>query len=34
MNTLTFETGVSDHHKLIETMLRITFAEAKNKFQK
>ena len=27
MNTLTFETGVSDHHKLIGTMLRSAFAK-------
>ena len=31
MNTLTFETGVSDHHKLIGTMLRSTFAKGKPK---
>ena len=31
MNTLTFETGVSDHHKLIGTMLRYTFAKSKPK---
>ena len=31
MKTLTFETGVSDHHKLIDTMLRSTFAKAKPK---
>ena len=29
MKTLTFETGVSDHHKLIGTMLRSTFAKGK-----
>ena len=29
MNTLTFETGESDHHKLIGTMLRSTFAKGK-----
>ena len=34
MNTLAFETGVSDHRKLIGAMLRSTFAEGKNKFQK
>ena len=33
MNTLAFETGVSDHRKLIGAMLRSTFAEGKNKFQ-
>ena len=27
MNTLTYETGVSDHQKLIGTMLRSTFAK-------
>ena len=27
MKTLTFETGVSDHHKLIGTMLRSTFTK-------
>ena len=32
MNTLTFETGVSDHQKLIGTMLRSIFA--KNKLKK
>ena len=31
MNTLTFETGVSDHHKLIGTKLRSTFAKGKPK---
>ena len=31
MKTLTFETGVSDHHKLISTMLRSTFAKGKPK---
>ena len=31
MKTLTFETGVSDHHKLIGTMLRSTFAKGKPK---
>ena len=31
INTLTFETGVSDHHKLIGTMLRSTFAKGKPK---
>ena len=31
VNTLTFETGVSDHHKLIGTMLRSTFAKGKPK---
>ena len=29
METLTIETGVSDHHKLIGTMLRSTFAKEK-----
>ena len=29
INTLTFETGVSDHHKLIGTMQRSTFAKGK-----
>ena len=29
MKTLTFETGVSDHYKLIGTMLRSTFAKGK-----
>ena len=29
MKTLTFEAGVSDHHKLIGTMLRSTFAKGK-----
>ena len=29
MKTLTFETGVSDHHKLLGTMLRSTFAKGK-----
>ena len=31
MKTLTFETGLSDHHKLIGTMLRSTFAKGKPK---
>ena len=31
MNTLTFETGVSDHDKLIGTMLRSIFAKGKPK---
>ena len=31
MKTLTFETDVSDHHKLIGTMLRSTFAKGKRK---
>ena len=31
MKTLTFETGESDHHKLIGTMLRSTFAKGKLK---
>ena len=31
MKTLTFEMGVSDHHKLITTMLRPTFAKGKHK---
>ena len=31
MKTLTFETGVSDHHKFIGTMLRSTFAKGKPK---
>ena len=31
MKTLTFETGLSDHHKLIGTMLRSTFAKRKPK---
>ena len=31
MKTLTFETSVSDHHKLIETMLGSTFAKEKPK---
>ena len=31
MKTLTFETGVSDHHKLIGTMLRSTFVKRKPK---
>ena len=31
MKPLTFETGVSDHHKLIGTMLRSTFAKEKHK---
>ena len=29
MNTLTFEAGLSDHHKFIGTMLRSTFAKGK-----
>ena len=29
-NTPTFETGLSDHHKLIGTMLRSTFDKCKN----
>ena len=29
MNTLTSETGVTDHHKLIGAMLRSTFAKGK-----
>ena len=29
MNTLTFETGVLDHHKPIGPMLRSTFAKGK-----
>ena len=29
MRTLTFETGISDHHKLIGTMLRSTFVKGK-----
>ena len=28
---MTFETGVSDHHKLIDTMLSPTFAKGKPK---
>ena len=31
VNTLSFETGLSDHYKLIGTMLRSTFAKAKAK---
>ena len=31
MNTLLFETGLSDHHKLIGTMLRFTFPKGKLK---
>ena len=31
MKTLTSETGVSDHHKLIGAMLRSTFAKGKSK---
>ena len=31
MKTLTFETGVYDHHKLIGTMLISTFAKGKPK---
>ena len=31
MNTLTFKTGVSNHHKLIGTMPRPTFAKGKPK---
>ena len=31
MNTLTFETGLSDHHKFIGTMLRSTFVKGKPK---
>ena len=31
MKTLTFEMGVSDYHKLIGTMLRLTFAKGKPK---
>ena len=31
MKTLTFETGASDHHKLIDTVLRSTFAKEKLK---
>ena len=31
MNTLIFEMGVSDHHKLIGTVLRSTFARGKPK---
>ena len=27
MNTLTFETGVSDYHKLIRTILRSAFSK-------
>ena len=32
IKTLTFETGVSDHHKLIGTMLRSTKGEPKKMF--
>ena len=31
MKTLTFETGVFDHHKRIGTMLRSTFAKGEPK---
>ena len=31
MNTVTFEKGASDHHKLIGAMLRSTFAKGKPK---
>ena len=31
MNTLTFVTGVSDHYKLIGTILRSTFGQGKPK---
>ena len=31
MKTLTFETGVPDHHKHIGTILRSTFAKGKPK---
>ena len=31
MKTLTFEMGVSDHHKLIGTMIRSLFAKGKPK---
>ena len=31
MNTLTFKTGVSDHHKLVGTMPRFTFTKGKPK---
>ena len=31
MNTLTFKTGVSDHHKLLGTMPRSTFTKGKPK---
>ena len=31
MNILTFETGLSDHHKFIGTMPRSTFAKGKPK---
>ena len=31
MQTLTFETGISDHHKLTGTMIRSTFAKGKPK---
>ena len=31
MKTLTFETGLSDHHKLIGTMLRSIFTKGKPK---
>ena len=29
MNPLTFETIVADHHKIMGTMLRLTFAKVK-----
>ena len=32
MKTLKFETSVSDHHKPITTMLRLTFAKGKPKY--
>ena len=31
MNTLTFKTGVSDHHKLVGMMSRSTFTKGKPK---
>ena len=31
MNTITFETGVSDHHKLVGMILRTKFAKSKPK---
>ena len=31
MNTLTFKTGVSDHHKLVEAVPRSTFTKGKPK---
>ena len=31
MNTITFETGVSDHYKLIGMMLTSTFGKSKPK---